>query len=599
MRGKKFLSVLTAAAMLGSTTGLAALAEGAEKAPSKKKTYNYVALGDSIAAGYGLYKGEGLDPAMIINDKLLADPVQGAYPAIFTGYLKELGAQNGVEVKGTNLAATAFRAEDIEKVIRQEGYQGEFSKMILEMFVKTIPADVLTPYHEYFNDALSEADLVSIQLGGNDIVMSIVPDMLMSENPVLQASGVSLALTLFGLDTTTAMGAGIKTINDNKDKITAESFLEAANYMKNVAEKADELVEQSAEHVKGVVKAVQEVNGETDIALISMFNPYRTEDIEPELTEDIFSTLGPIFAEASDAAAENEAQVDEKGVPTDGYIDVLNEKVEQVTELKKAMETLNDEAAEKMMEQAEKAEDISELKDAVTEITTDDSEAAYYAMVDLLDKIADIEEVQRLLDIINSGADVSQLPDITAVIEQFRNSTSAAEAAAMAQQIAGPIAMQMAGKNVDPQIKGLNEKLKAIAAETGAVYVDVYGISPETDSDPHPNANGHKEIADIMFAELSDMVSERMSADGTTTADEDTTGGDDTVSSDEDKTVGDINGDGKINVTDISLAAAQVKGIKALSAEFFPFADADHSGRIDVTDVVLIAAHVKNVKHLS
>ena len=40
MRGKKFLSVLTAAAMMGSTTGLAALAEGAEKAPSKKKTYN-------------------------------------------------------------------------------------------------------------------------------------------------------------------------------------------------------------------------------------------------------------------------------------------------------------------------------------------------------------------------------------------------------------------------------------------------------------------------------------------------------------------------------------------------------------------------------
>ena len=181
----------------------------------------------------------------------------------------------------------------------------------------------------------------------------------------------------------------------------------------------------------------------------------------------------------------------------------------------------------------------------------------------------------------------------------FESSSLRLSAAAMAQQIAGPIAMQMAGKNVDPQIKGLNEKLKAIAAETGAVYVDVYGISPETDSDPHPNANGHKEIADIMFAELSDMVSERMSADGTTTADEDTTCGDDTVSSDEDKTVGDINGDGKINVTDISLAAAQVKGIKALSAEFFPFADADHSGRIDVTDVVLIAAHVKNVKHLS
>ena len=68
-----------------------------------------------------------------------------------------------------------------------------------------------------------------------------------------------------------------------------------------------------------------------------------------------------------------------------------------------------------------------------------------------------------------------------------------------------------AGNNVDPQMTLLNQKLKALADKTGSTYVDVYDISNECNLDPHPTANGHKEIADIMKTELSGMVNQRMS----------------------------------------------------------------------------------------
>ena len=608
MRGKKILSALIAAAMIGSNTGVSALAQdkgGAEKA----KTYNYVALGDSIAAGYGLGKENGLmgDPALVITDKLLANPIKGAYPAIFTEKLKELGAKNGFDVNGTNLASTAFRAADIEKVIRQNGYKGEFATSILESFVGEGSSEVLTPYHDIYNKYLSEADLVSIQLGGNDIIMSIIPDMLQSENPVIRASAMSLMLTLFGSEPEVAIGAGLQIINENKENITADAFLEAANYMKNVGANAENLVNESAEHVKGVVKAVQEVNGDTDIALVSMFNPYRTAEESAEVQSDIFSVLGPLFAQASNTAAETEEQTDAKGEPTKEYTETIKDKVAKITELKEALDKVFDyEKMAKFIDAVTVADDMDQVKANLAALMTPENMADIKALTDLMGQYVDIEELKNILGVIGSGEDVSQLPDLAAVIEKYSNSAAAAEAKAIAKQIAEPVAMQMAGKNVDPQIKLLNEKLKAIAAETGAVYVDVYNISPETDFDPHPNANGHKEIADILFSSLSDMVEARMTGDEITSSDEDITTSDDTVTTndedattEEDRTIGDVNGDGMVNVSDIAIAASHVKGKRALGSDVLPFADADHNSKVTVTDVVLIAAHVKTVKVLA
>ena len=189
---------------------------------------------------------------------------------------------------GTNLASTAYRAEDIEKTIKTPGYKGEFAASILERFVGEGASEVLVPYHDYYTKYLSAADLVSIQLGGNDIVMSIVPQMVFGDNPILQAVGTSLTLTLFGMDTETAIGGGLKILYENKDNITSEDFIEAAVFMYNVSQMSDQLVDDSASHVKGVVEAVQELNGDANIALVGMFNPYRTEEGSDKIKEEIY-----------------------------------------------------------------------------------------------------------------------------------------------------------------------------------------------------------------------------------------------------------------------------------------------------------------------
>lgn len=63
--------------------------------------------------------------------------------------------------------------------------------------------------------------------------------------------------------------------------------------------------------------------------------------------------------------------------------------------------------------------------------------------------------------------------------------------------------------------------------------------------------------------------------------------------------LGDINNDGKINVTDVSKTAAHVKGIKSLDVNAQKSADVNGDGKINVTDVSKIAAHVKGIKPLN
>ena len=54
---------------------------------------------------------------------------------------------------------------------------------------------------------------------------------------------------------------------------------------------------------------------------------------------------------------------------------------------------------------------------------------------------------------------------------------------------------------------------------------------------------------------------------------------------------GDVNGNGKVNVTDITLCVAHVKGIRLL--DDISAADLNGDGVVDVTDINLLSAKVK------
>ena len=56
---------------------------------------------------------------------------------------------------------------------------------------------------------------------------------------------------------------------------------------------------------------------------------------------------------------------------------------------------------------------------------------------------------------------------------------------------------------------------------------------------------------------------------------------------------GDVNDDGKINITDVTLVAAHIKGKKKLGYWAQINADVNWDGKVNVSDLNLIAAHVK------
>ena len=194
---------------------------------------------------------------------------------------------------------------------------------------------------------------------------------------------------------------------------------------------------------------------------------------------------------------------------------------------------------------------------------------------------------KEAIDLVKNYDDVSELTELMAVMAKYRTANEAAAEKAIAEEIAAPIAMKMAGKNVDPQIQRLNKQLQVVAEETGAIYVDVYDISPEDDFDPHPNENGHKEIAGILYDNLYDLICER---NGVAEEPQETDA--EEVSDVDNGMLGDVNSDGAITSTDFLMIAAHVFGVRPLTDTEMKYADIDGSGSIDLMDALILAAYI-------
>ena len=436
MKLKRCLSMLLAVALVVCMMPQAAFAEGA------MKTFKYVALGDSITSGYGLTPRTGIanmDRALILTDELIANPITEAYPMVFGEKIKELGQKEGVTTQATNLATTAYRAQDVEKTIR-EACKGEVAELVLESFVGEGSSDILLHYHDIFEKYLPEADLVSIELGGNDIVMGVLVPMLTGENPILQAFSLSFALTLMGENTETALGGGLQLLISKKDQITYSSIVDAAKQLMEVGENADAYVKNAADQVEGVVKATKEKNPNADIALLGMFNPYEVtgDGSEETLQEKINTLISGCLRESAKLINETpEAQSDEV------FCQALSDAVDE-------------------------SETTGDGDNAGDDNNTDDD--------------ADVNKsLDKFLEILK-GTGLS-------IINHF------------------------AAESVEPQMLALNEYTKGIAEKYNATYVDVWGISTGNDSDPHPDAQGHKEIAERMYATLSNQIADAMKND--------------------------------------------------------------------------------------
>ena len=100
--------------------------------------------------------------------------------------------------------------------------------------------------------------------------------------------------------------------------------------------------------------------------------------------------------------------------------------------------------------------------------------------------------------------------------------------------------------------------------------------------------------ADSASAEQNDISAQIITeTDSLATDEEDISDGDTT---DGEYARGDVNNDGRVNVTDVSRAAAHIKSVKPLDDKALKAADANLDGSVNVTDLSTLAAHVKGVR---
>lgn len=507
MKLKKVVSVVLSALMLTGSVSVVATAN------ENKQEYNYVALGDSIAAGYGLAGANSLvqDPALILTEDLIANPVQDAYAQVFGKYLNEVAEKNGYTSTATNLSATAYRAEDVAKTITTEGYKGVFATYILEAFFGKGGSAPLKKYHDIYTKYLTNADLVSIQLGGNDIVMGILVQMVGNKNPIINAIGTSVMLTLFGTDSTISIGAGLQIIDAAKDDITLDTLTEAAQFLSGIAGDSENYVTNAFENVTEVVDAVKTVNGNADIALIGMFNPYGNSLEYNGQIYDISTIIKNIYEKAVEDFIGEEITTPEVSLLCDEDVE------DETTKLDQTIETL------KSFNQKVK-DDFKNCLDLKKETT------------------------KKLLTIISG-------------------------------EIAYPLQYATAGKNVDPQIRLLNAKLQTYAEENGCIFVDVYGISNECNSDPHPNAQGHYDIAQFMQKTLEPTILSKISPNQ-----EETTP--------QKSKLGDVNGDNIIDINDATSIQCYLSELTNFNDTQLEVADFNKNGTITVDDVTSIMLYL-------
>ena len=359
MKFRKILSVALSAVMLAGSSSVAVSAKETEK------KYDYVALGDSITSGFGLENPTG---------KFVDEPT--------------------LITTATNLAATAYRAEDVAKVIVDETHISPIATWMIGQ--DRIPE--MLKYHEIYQKYLSEAELISILIGGNDIAINMLAPMCTEKNPIVSALGTTLIFILAGIKSEVAVQTGKQIIENNKDSIDYQTVKEAAEYIKENMN-IENYIDISAENVKKVVEAIKTVNDTADIALLGMYNAYGNS------------------------------------LELDGQVKNLPNVVKNI------------------------------FKRAIEEIAGKDIDSQ--------------EKKSMLLSVISD-------------------------------EITYPMQYLLMGRTIDPAMKSLNQKLKKIADETGCIFIDVYDISNECNIDPHPNAQGHHEIADIMYNELSGMIEEKM-----------------------------------------------------------------------------------------
>ena len=268
---KKIISlILSVLLIFGCCTAAFSAEEQAEEA-----SFKYVALGDSVSAGFGLSgTSQMMDPTMILTQELIDNPIEGAYPAVFGRYLAQMAEDKNISAKTTNLSLCGYTSEDIAALLTTPGYVSQVMNDSLKYYITDGSPSPLINYHDIMMPYLEEADMISIMIGANDIMLNGMMELASSDNIIIVAFATTLSMLMAGMSPEQAIAFGSAVIRYYDGEITVAMISDAINTLTGFYNKIAAYVDSVSVHVREIIDEIRDINSDVEIVVLNYFNPY-------------------------------------------------------------------------------------------------------------------------------------------------------------------------------------------------------------------------------------------------------------------------------------------------------------------------------------
>ncbi len=298
MKKRRCLALLLTLLMLLEAIATTVYAKAAE-AP---KTPYYVAVGDSIASGYGL---RGNAPERLFADfHFLTDVVHNSaassYPRLVADGIAQAltGTKKAQDSAFANLGAPGYALTDYNYIFRETDpeklrtYVNPFWEKNIQTLAKVITPEKELDWAEFqwantLVEETKKADLITFHLGANDVMQPLWTLMNNHENPLIKLFGYLLKIAVLDVDITKLdLGSAMEALSGNSggpldvreiwgsinEKTLREclAFLDQDNLTQILMDSANEIKELYGE----TLDQVRKLNPTAKIVVVGSYNPY-------------------------------------------------------------------------------------------------------------------------------------------------------------------------------------------------------------------------------------------------------------------------------------------------------------------------------------
>lgn len=254
---KNIISAILSLILTFSLVAIPVSASSADTAPY----HTYVSLGDSIPGGYGPYNYAIKGFARV--DK--------AYPAIV--------ADNAAK-EFIPLGRTGFRTAELRYML-DHSYDGDDALFSLSKFTEDKEY-----YRNYFPEAVSKADLITIQIGSNDVLnyaFSYAKTAITDEKTLRKVENAINETLASGGDSLDAL---IKIVNLTEQLV--ETGAMGAAFVKGMMQGLTGFMQ----NWEAIMKSIYDLNPDAKVVAVGLYNPLKTT----KLMNSSAITIGKAFA---------------------------------------------------------------------------------------------------------------------------------------------------------------------------------------------------------------------------------------------------------------------------------------------------------------